>query len=287
MKQNVKTNSDICHYFANENVSNSTKSVNNLFIHYDKLYSYGHHYLLAQKLGNNIMYINNVGYSNTTSKHINLITQASKQYKCIFSMDTNIEIVYNLIVKNYNRLGAARKPELYIKSIIDKYDLFYANNEILRKLEKVNKKDYLPYLTDKYKTIKSIYNKVIKDTGKLLEKLSVLAKKDKIKKQKAQQKKVKETRQLFNTYKTSYIHGLDNELLRVSKDKQSIETSQNVKVDIKECNLLYKAILNNKNVEGQRIGSYQINKVTKNIIKIGCHNILMSEVNILANNLNW
>ena len=80
----VFTNSEIVHVFNEQNQFEGRTSNGSMYFYNNKIYSYGSHYLLAEFLDNNTILINDKGYSNTTSKHISLITLATRNRKQYF-----------------------------------------------------------------------------------------------------------------------------------------------------------------------------------------------------------
>jgi hypothetical protein len=71
MKKKFKSNSELCKVFAQQTQTHGQG--NNMFFEYQTIYSYGHHYEIAQiveaKTGEKIAFVNSNTYSNTTSKH--------------------------------------------------------------------------------------------------------------------------------------------------------------------------------------------------------------------------
>ena len=51
-----------------------------------------------------------------------------------------------------------------------------------------------------------------------------------------------------------------------------VETSQGVKVTVKEAKLLYSMILANKDIKGYRISNYTVISIN-GVLKVGCHHI--------------
>lgn len=76
-------------------------------------------------------------------------------------------------------------------------------------------------------------------------------------------------------------------LLRVSKDAENIETSLGAKVTVREAKVLYELLKRGSDINGFRIGYYTVIGKTEDHIKIGCHTILFSEVELLAQKLGW
>jgi len=137
---------------------NEARSRNIYFNDLNQIYSYGSHYLLAEKLGYGSIMINDTGYSKTTRKHITQITRASFGWKQFFKSETSLGIVYDSVIKNNEKLRKARKPELY-------------TNRIVMLWEKLN--EYLDYFdkaylrsVDGYLEIKNIVESILLDEEK-------------------------------------------------------------------------------------------------------------------------
>ncbi len=91
----------------------------NVFFEYSRIYSYGYHYLLGRFLNNNLLIINDTGYSATTSKHIHLLRNTANELNIINYSVSNVEInsVYNELKYLETKLHRARKPELWSNRI--------------------------------------------------------------------------------------------------------------------------------------------------------------------------
>lgn len=74
--------------------------------------------------------------------------------------------------------------------------------------------------------------------------------------------------------------------LRLSSDGAKIETSHGADVPLNEARALYTQLKNGYYL-GEKIGGFPIHGETGGILKIGCHNIPLSEVEALAASLNW
>ena len=132
---------------------NEARGRNIYFNDLNQIYSYGSHYLLAEKLGYRIIMINDTGYSKTTRKHITQITRASFGWKQFFKSETSLGIVYDSVIKNNEKLKKARKPELY-------------TNRIVMLWEKLN--EYLDCSHDIYAKSSDIYLEMKNIVGSIL-----------------------------------------------------------------------------------------------------------------------
>lgn len=266
MKKVFPNSETVMHVFAQRTQNEGrTSSGNVYFDSMDKIYSYGRHYLLANFIDENTIMINDSGYSVTTSKHISQIRYATSQYKQFFTTQTDIEKVYNTVQENLKSLANARKPEIYINAIIN---INSKLNEYLKYIRGTTKakKD------KRYREIIKIVESLNTDSEGLKEKLTLQKKQAKAKAERLAKKKIKEALPKFENYEINSFRINDFDYLRISKDGERIETSQNVSVKVKEARLLYKMILAGKDIKGHKIGYYTVNSIN-GTLKIGCHNI--------------
>jgi len=266
MKRVFTNSSDVIHLFAQR--SQTEARCNNVFFENDRIYSYGHHYLLAEFIkndsGNEAILINDTGYSVTTAKHIREVTHATRQFKQFFVLQADTQKVLNQLELLADKLSKARKPELYIspaENLYNKFDEFQAwrgetNDKVnllkIRSIIEVFRgKDYSDYLQQK---------------------LSIIKQAEKLRLRQARKQFKKELKEFF-AYKRAYIYSNNGEdYLRISQDGQSIETSQRVIVPIKEAKILYLLIKNGRDIKGHSIGGYTVIGLN-GVLRIGCHKI--------------
>lgn len=259
----VFNNSDLVHTFAQRSQEEGRTPSGGMFFRGDKIYSYGYHYLLGKFIDDNTIIINNAGYSTSTGQHISMLISATRQYRQIFTKDTEISLVKYRILEASDKLKTARKPEIYISAIIRDFEVLTDHLKEFKKVNILKSKDYLE--------IKKIYSALKKDEDKYLEKLKVIAKKEKAK----ADKEYKERLDKFFNYKIDYIYSSDlhkEDFLRVSKDGTQVETTQQVRIDIDDARNLYRLIRAGKDVAGERIGNYRVNSLNGHLV-VGCHRI--------------
>lgn len=272
---------DVIHIFAQKTHTDAKNQSRNVFIkrssydldYADLIYSYGHHYELARFIDENTVLINNSGYSQTTSKHISSVRYATRQYKQFFKTETDLRSVLYLVRENFNKWKRARKPEMYV-------------SEINRYWGKLN--EYIEYLKIKckrdkqYIEIKKIWKAVNNGDSESVDKYrKQLAAKEKREQQKKLEKALKE----FYNYERNYVRlGNDKDYLRLSKDGLKVETTQNISVSKEAATDLYKAIKRGVSIRGRRIEHYTVTSIN-GTLKIGCHNIDMSSVHKVGNQL--
>lgn len=265
----VFCNSEIMHVFAQRTQSNGRTSNGNVFFNGNKIYSYGYHYLLGEFLDDNTILINDKGYSVSTSKHITYLRQAVSQYKRFYTTETDEKYLITKLNSELVKLTKAKKPEIYISSI----------NYLFSKYCEFQEFKKLPI----NKELKKIH--FTANNGANLETYKKLVKAIEEKQKREKLKKFKSIYKDFKNYETDRIYkGLTGfDYLRISKDKQYIETSQEIKIDIQEAQKIAKAIKLGLNIVGQKLKYYTINKFDKNGLVAGCHNIPKTEIDYILN----
>ena len=264
----VYTNSNaVIHLFAQR--SQNEARCSNVFFNENKIYSYGRHYLLGEFITNKkndlAIIINNTGYSYTTSKHIWELTGANRQYKQFFTKEIELNQVLTTIETNVTKLQTARKKELYI---LPSLSLFDKLNEFILWTKNDNlKKDI------RYKKIVSLVK--VLNGGNLSEylkkenaRIKSEAKKEAQRLEAILQKNIID----FKNFDRDYIYNTSQDYLRLNIQTQNVETSQGVKVSIKEAQILYKMILAGRDIKGVQISNYTVISIN-GVLKIGCHNI--------------
>ena len=151
----IFTNSELIHKFAEQSQEEGQTTTRNLFFNKNKVYSYGHHYLLGEILPDNRIIINNTGYSSSTGKHIGMLRQATRQYKQIFYSDVCLNNVHEKIIESSKKIINARKKEIYANEIINTFEIF---NEYLN----IFSNKYESSIKIEYQNLKYILNKIEK-----------------------------------------------------------------------------------------------------------------------------
>jgi hypothetical protein len=275
MKTVFSNAQDCVHAFAQRETPQGRSG--NVFFYGDKIYSYGYHYLLAEFIDDKTIVINNSGYSNTTSKHIDYVRSGTRQYKQFFTMNCEIGLVHMRVLKFKDKLTNARKPEIYINQILGVFDSL---NEFIQYTKNKNiPKDV------RYKEIKKIVKAIQDQPQEYKDKLAAAKKKAELAKKRKEQKQIKETLTKFYNYEVNSFRIGDTDYLRLSRDGECVETSQYVKVSVDEARTLYKAICNGVDIRGHRISNYTVNSIN-GTLKIGCHNINMESVHKVGKLIN-
>ena len=306
MKRVFQTSSEIMHLFANKTQEEATNQTRNAYFNREGLFSYGYHYKLANHLKGGAILINDRGYSVTTSKHINEISQASRHKKQFFANSVLIGDVLQQIEFLLKKLPKARKRKLEyiatIKSLFNSFQAFqkyakenkinkiyWSNNTILRPIIDKRSKEYrrLLYIAKNMQNLNILENDVIEA------------------KKRQDKRKAKEQKQLIKAFrdgKREFVR-LDYDLLKLDYNKNNINfdegffvrTSQNVKIKINEAiqtietlqKLNYDCDKINANLKGYKIGYYSITKAKNKALFVGCHKIKFKEIERLAKDIKY
>lgn len=270
----VFTNSEIVHIFNEQNQYEGRTSTGSMYFCNNKIYSYGSHYLLGHFLDNDTIIINDTGYSNTTSKHISLLTSATRNRKQYFKTKTEYKTVNKNIKEYLNKLIRARKTkEFYLSEIDSTLKMYF---------------DYLEYTKQKtkYKKYKEhretlkLANDFYNNFENLQETIKEANKKQAIKDKKAIIQKLKDWKRLRINW---FRNKTNKDFLRLNGD--FVETSQNIKIPIIEAKRLLK-LIEHKNIIGQRVDDRFIVRDFNGVLKVGCHNIPLKEINYIKQLIN-
>lgn len=254
------------------------------------MYSYGSHYMIAQfirnKEGEAILF-NSDSNSLTTNKQKNCVWSAIPSYMLIFEVPgassnsvDNIKHYFSKIENNlYNASKARTRKDEYLSN---------AQNYLHQLIK------YIEFFKPKYRFNKAeklvLNSPITNETGEQLQKASELKYKNLKIKQRKQNKEAYQKElanlELWKKGEKSHIYCsfVQDVFLRINGDY--IETSQSAKVLEKEARILYKAYKAGKKVIGSKISNFTIISVN-GTVKIGCHEIKMSEIKRLAKLRNW
>lgn len=271
MKKVFSSGSEVIHLFAQQ-IQTEARSSNVYFeqSNFDKpygdiIYSYGKHYMLGKFIDDNTILINDKGYSNTTSKHIKLLSEATTQYKQLRLTQTDTDLVSRQIYELTVLIGKARKPETYLYNIQTLWKTYLENKKYVILDVNTNEK--------KHKELEEIVQPFLVNTEETITKL-----KEEEKTRKAYFK-LKRTRNIehfknydIDTFTDKYCY------LRISSSGKHVETSKDVKIPIAAAKILYQKILANENIVGYRIEHYKIDEWNDKFLVVRCHTIPIKEI---------
>ena len=269
----VFSNSEIVHKFNELTQNEGRTPTNSMFFNANgtKLYSYGYHYLLAEFIDNNTVMINDKGYSVSTSKHISLVTTATRNRNQFFWSTTDFKSVNSTIKDCLNKLPRATSNKQFYKStILTTYNLY---KEYLKYTKQLTSHKKIKEHRETERIILAFKNNYDNLENTIKEQLKRKAIKDK-----------KDIIKALKDWKTNKINWFRNntnfDYLRINGE--NVETSQNVKIPINEAKRVLK-LIELKKVCGTKIDN-RFRVVSFNtFLKVGCHNISIKEINYIKN----
>jgi len=295
MRKVFQNHSQVCHAFNLQNQNEGRAG--NIFFEGNKIYSYGYHYLMAEFVSPEIILINNKGYSNSTSKHISILTQATRDKKQVLLSQIHLDLVLLQLDEMYKKLIKARKPLFYRNQIEFLYSAFinqvnflggfYIDNRFNYSFDfvqysKMNKEQIQKY--DRITEIRNLANEYA-NTETYKRKIERAKELDATKEQREKEKREKQRAEQienFYSYKGSRVNWLEFDLLRLSKCGEYVETSQAVRIPLKEAQRYFALFKSGAKLIGEKISQFTTIS-NDNYLKIGCHKIEHKEANRIGN----
>ena len=291
MKYTYNSHSEVAHVFAQKS-QDGGKAGNVFFdnhptskIHHGNkseygqcLYSYGHHYLLAQWLNNSLVYINDAnGYGTSTGKHISIANGALSHVDAVWHTQIDLNYIVDEMESNLKKLARARKPHLYIGEIKDLY------KGHLRALDMLKRHKVKPMKGSGLHALLGIGNRKLQNKAKrIFNSVDTPDFREALKKEEAKAatlKKRKEAKEIKDFLKgdVNYLHNHKLTYLRVSGD--CIESSKGMKAEIQDVQILFRALQSGIDIVGKSIRNFRIDSVTPSMVRIGCHLIARDHLN--------
>jgi hypothetical protein len=284
----MKTNSEIAHIWANQLEYKGQQG--NLFRSGKTIYSYGYHFPIAKHVDHKTILMTTRGYSNSTAKHIILVRQAISHKDVIYcynpesSHAENVEAFVRKIKIEATNLIKAKKPEKYlleieyIKERLNKYLAYFdlkLSKEQAEQIDIKSKEDFVQRVeAEKAKQLKADKKEIA--MGKKLYPIYI----DNFRKDKKLE---------FNAIEfkaaNKYYQSINSPIVFKIKDTE-IESSKGVKIPIDIAKRYINRFLNGEIKPSDKILNYEVSKVKKDLIVIGCHNIFKAEIDYLNTVLN-
>lgn len=269
---------------------------NRMFYENDTIYSYGYHFIIAKKIRNksgdiDFILFNAGSASNTTSKQ--QLTVKNALYHTL--IETHSEIT------NFNALTEVKAKERVMIETADSYSRARAEhvkNDYLATIHRELKD--ISFLVERYRIKSKTPNRILnylnfsEDTDGLLQALTKgkVARKASIKRENT----MKEQRRLAQIEKDKkkeavklqewkegkhariYTRYAKNDCLRISADGSEVQTSQGVSIPIDEAKRLLR-LIDAKKIIGAKIDEKFTVTAFNGLMKVGCHNISIEEIN--------
>jgi hypothetical protein len=265
----VNTPQDTAHLFATQSQIEAYTPNRSMYFYDKSIYSYGSHFCIAKFVDSKTLLFTERTYSNTTSKHISVVSHATSHIDKIYcqnpngSHDDNFNFWLSDAEQLTQKLSRANKPEIYISQLqqIENKAKIYANYfniaipETLQSVLKVTTKaEILAYMDNKAELIAA----------------------EKIAKEKELKKEHATNLKKWRKFETGRLYQRDGfDYLR--KNETEFQTSQGIKIPLEIGLRLYKNLSNLKT--GDKFLDFTVGQVTKQFICIGCHKITFKEIN--------
>jgi uncharacterized small protein (DUF1192 family) len=286
--------SEVAHIWANQLQEEGRNAGGNFYFNHQTIYSYGSHFPIAKHVVNKksekVVLFTTRTYSNTTAKHLSAVRGAISHLEVIHVFNPNGEPKENLeqfirAIKNeLSGLAKAKKPEKYIvpaKSVyfqLEAYCKFFGikvPKEAIKLMASVETGAYTEYLQKEAKRIKA---EMLKREAQKLKAFNI---------------QLADWRAFEISEASMYGNILPHDFLRFNKTSKRVETSKGIEIPeaiAKRSFKWIKATIKAGGCDGQceyKILDYSVKAVTPELVTIGCHKILVSEIEALAISLNW
>lgn len=260
MKKVFSDQSKVAHLWANKEQDEAMNQSRSFYFWKETIYSYGRHFPIAKHVhnqtGNDYILFTERGYSNTTAKHISITYMACRNSEIVYCCnpdnghESNFKYWHNLIDTEINKLGKARKPEIYLNKIeniankVKRYSQFTGAiiPEILIEAMKITDKD-------QFEQAKQARKKA---------------------EQELKQRHAEQLEKWMNFETGRLYSSTGNDYLRFNSENERVETTQAVQIPNEIAKRLWLSIKENTLKVGDRILNYSVNEAGKNV-KIGCH----------------
>jgi hypothetical protein len=282
----------VAHYWANKVQSEGRNSNSSFFYEQDTIYSYGKHFAIATHYNDVVLFTTRT-YSNTTAKHIAKARAACSHKNIIYvsnPSDTyysgrNEDVWVREIKSLFKSMLTARKPEIYYNQLLNILDNIQKYFKLINK--KPNKE-----LSGLVKQIQSGSSEIVaaakiakeKQNKQILANAKNAAKYIELWRKHADSDTIKDALGSKLDGAKQFLGHMGITSLRLNGD--NIETSKGVAMPIPVAKRYLANFLVGQINVGDEILNYRVNSVSKKHIEIGCHNIPLSEIEWLNNNIN-
>jgi hypothetical protein len=281
----------VAHFWANQEQDFASTPNGSLYFQRDCIYSYGAHFMIARHVensrGERAVLMTKSTYSRTTAAHITIVKQASRHLNQILVPDPDMrredmfEQWYSEMRNCADQLSQARKPQKYIWEIqaifgeVEAYAAFF-DCEIPQYLSEAGQ----------------IQNG--EQYHEVLRRETEIRKAQEEKERLLQLKVQKERLKLWRTFKTNRLHTVDGfDYLRYNKTTERVETSQNVEIPALVARRFYTLVMETIAGGGcadcrfRLMDRYEVSTITKDLIRVGCHQISLKEIKSFTKKQGW
>lgn len=297
------SNKELAHIWAQQKQDSGKGS--HMFFEGKKIYSYGHHFCIANFIKPEVVLFTSSGYSVTTSKHKSYVSRAIHSVKVFVVPSIDFDLNYKNTANEQHA-----KNLLYYKGLIEsemaqaeKSTKFSADSLAKAKMIQSKASEYCkefalpkkmiaPWIIKPIQVSKALQTKIDNQQEKAIQ----LAEK-KEREEKERNRLIIEfalPAWLNNQESFEYGNGSHNTETAISKLSESylrlredkIYTSHGASVSVKAAKILFERIKSGKDIRGFEIDGYTVIGIN-GVLTIGCHKIERSEINRFAASMNW
>lgn len=280
MKKVFSSNSELSHAWANQ--THPIGRGSSMYFEGNIIYSYGHHYQIAQIVtapnGQRVYFVNSNGYSNTTAKHTNHVIKSIPDIYPAFKVPFTIgSRTHSFSVEN-------------LPSIIDAM-LLNVKKYLTDQISARSHFGHFVSASMLYEDIVSIcelFNIPIPERpNNYLDaqiKAQHLRETQSIREEKKAAKELQKSLELLTKWLNHEYNGTLYNIpvhLRISNNGKLIETTKGAKVQLSEAIVLLNKLRKGEDVKGYQIDGFTVIENNSDRVKIGCHEISWNIINKL------
>jgi hypothetical protein len=291
-------NKELAHVWAQQKQESGRGS--NMFFEGAKIYSYGHHFCIANFVKPDVILFNSNGYSKTTSKHKSFVSRAIHSAKVFTVPSVDFELRFKGDSKKAHEVNTEYfKKQIFIAIEAAKTSNKYSELEVLnaQRLSETG----LDYCNTfgLSKALKNWFAKPIEISDKLQARIDGQKEKAKTLADRIAKEQAKKLEAVVSIVLPNWLNGIDtpkevcsyrvdtlpNSYLRLI-DKDVIETSHGAKVNVRNAKALFSLIKAGKDIKGFEIDGYTVLGIN-GVLTVGCHRIERTEINRFASLMGW
>jgi hypothetical protein len=274
IKRVFSNSSQVIHLWANQ--SQDSARASNVFFDGASLYSYGTHYELGRMIqvnGRSVALINTRGYSNTTAKHISWTKRAVTHLPAIYCKTGDFVNWKTALIEMQDELidslmGNFSRRRFYSA------DLGTKDNYFVEQLERFNNTCSAVNMDHLRLDVPADFWALLNEHAQsCLNKVNVKREERRLKL--LEQAKLDESAWRTGGPLTEALRSLRPMLLRVRGEE--MQTTGGASVPVSHALRLLSLIERGKAKSGERVGHFTVSKVSSDTVKIGCHEISLSE----------
>jgi hypothetical protein len=288
----VFSNSQACHVWAQQKQDEGRG--HNIFFEKEAIYSYGRHFCVAMFISPKVVLLNDASYSHSTSRHQSYVRSALRGLDVVTlhvpvmgnsrsDVQENVQIMLNRIDTGIETVdNSITSAEWKINSLSGNVESL---DEYLKHCKGATKKQ-LARLTQLRKIIDH------KSAEVWPEKIKLQDEKDRVRRENAE--KIRAEKQRIYNLKcqanvplwlkgeidSRYEMPDDVTYLRIKDDK--VQTSRGAEVPLSEAKVLLGLWMKRELQVGYKIGHFEVEEVSKDQVKIGCHYLVNEEIARIA-----